>query len=160
PNKCRRPISIVSSRSTPRAASRGASSRYRSTKSPARRRSGSTEPTRQRTTSSKTNTTGASRSRFRRLHDSSRAFIALRRRLYALLDRSDCDVLLEQQAALEDERALIVEEVFPPVLDEEFRDDDVDERVRPTVLQLLDVCERCLGELSSRRSDDLERHID
>src|SRR5262245_44303596 len=77
-------------------------------------------------------------------------------------DRGDdhAAVVPEQEAALEHERTLVVQEVLPPVLDVQLGDDHVHERVRPPTLNIVDVGQHRTGELAAGRMDDLERHAD
>ena len=48
-------------------------------------------------------------------------------------DRRHRGLRAEQQSALEDQRALVVQQVLPPVLDEELGDQHGDDRVRPAL---------------------------
>ena len=48
----------------------------------------------------------------------------------------------EQQPALEHQRALVVQQVLPPVLDEELGDEHGDDRVRPAAFELVDEAQR------------------
>src|SRR5262245_55312822 len=68
--------------------------------------------------------------------------------------------LPEEQPALEQQRALVVQQVTPPVLDHELRDDDRDRVVVVAGVDLVDVAQDGPRELAVRGLDDLEGHID
>ena len=51
--------------------------------------------------------------------------------------RQDGDVATEEQAALEEQRGLVVQQVLPPPVDHELGDDDRDAVVVPAIVQLV-----------------------
>src|SRR5580765_1394182 len=60
----------------------------------------------------------------------------------------DDDLLAEEERALDQERALVVEQVMPPARRDEFRQEDGDEVVGPLLVRDLDVLEQGLHDRS------------
>ena len=74
--------------------------------------------------------------------------------------RADHDAGLEQQPALEPQRALVVQQLLPPVTDDVLGHVDDDEVARAAAAQAAHVVEDRPGDLAVRRVEHLERHGD
>src|SRR5205823_11413746 len=68
--------------------------------------------------------------------------------------------LSEQQAGLEPQRGLVVQELLPPAADDELGNDDRDDVAAPALVELLDVLEQGPGDLSVLRLQHVQRHVD
>src|SRR5215207_9347111 len=69
----------------------------------------------------------------------------------------DHRALPEQQPSLEQQSGLVVEQVSPPMVDDELGDQDGDDVVLEARVELVDVTEDRPGDLPVRVVDDLER---
>ena len=77
-------------------------------------------------------------------------------RVHVIRDRDDDRVLPEEQPALEEEGALVVEDVLVPVVHHELGDDDSDRVVVPALVEIVEILLDGVDQLAVGRVHDLE----
>src|SRR5215204_1196235 len=75
-------------------------------------------------------------------------------------DRDHDGAFPKEQPALEEQRALVVEDVLPPAADDELGNDDRDGVILVLTVDFVDVTNYWSDQLPVGRIDDLERYVE